>query len=409
MNPEPVQAGQGYERELLEMTISLWLDAQEKKQIETFDALVVGAGITGSAVAYWLGKRNGLKVALLDTNSAGSGASGRSPGFVLRGVMAYYNKLVKAYGREQARWIMQFSEESQAHLAEFAARHAGAAFEYEACGSYLLAASIEELHDLAESAELMKEDGFEVEYLKDDPIHRGFYGALFNPADVGVNPLLLVKALIEASGAVLYENEEVFHIEWENNQPILYTQRRVLSAPRVLLCTNAYLPLLFSDFAAVLKAVRGQILVTRPLKEKVLSRLCYANFGYDYFRQLPDGRLLLGGCREPFADEEVGYADNVTRPVQGALQNYLKTRFPEFMGMKIEYRWSGTMGFSTDGLPLIGELQDKPGVVYAAGCNGHGMGYSLSLSKLLVEFAFDGANPGAFDSRRLTPIRNLRR
>jgi gamma-glutamylputrescine oxidase len=387
------------------MTISLWLDTQSDKPVEEFDAVVIGAGITGSATAWWLSRRKDLKVAVLDANAAGAGASGRSAGTILRSNLGYYSQLVKTYGREKARCLFRFVEESQAHLADFMQKQ-GNRFSYEKCGSYMLAASIEELQVLAESAQLMQEDGFAVEYLKSDPIDRGFYGALYSAADIGVDPYLLVKALLEASGAALFENEQVFQIEWANNQPLLHTPKRLLAASRVLLCTNAYLPWLYSDFASLLKAVRGQILVTRPLKDRVLDRLCLANFGYDYFRQLADGRLLLGGCREPFLDEEYGYADNVTRSVQGALQNYLKTRFPEAAGARIDYRWSGTMCFSSDGLPLIGELNDKPGVVYAAGCNGQGLTWGLALSRLLVEFAFDGASPAMFDSRRLPSLMN---
>lgn len=382
------------------MTISLWLDSQSEKKKEEYDVLVVGAGITGASAAYWLSQRKDLKIAVLDGGVAGGGASGRSGGFILRGVMAYYNKTVKTYGRETAKWVIQFNQKTQDYLDEFIDKH-GNAVSYEKSGSYLLAASIEELQDLAESAKLMKEDGFELEYFKEDPIDRGYYGALHNPNDLGVDPVALIKALIKASNAVLVENEQVFQITWSNNQPVLETQNRLLSAARVLLCTNAYLPLLVPELNPHIKAVRGQILVTRPVEERLLDKLCYANYGYEYFRQLSDGRFLLGGCREPFIGEETGYADMVTPNVQGELQNYLKDRFPELAGANIDYRWSGVMAFTEDGLPLIGELNDKPGVVYVTGCNGHGMGYSLSLSRLLVDYAMDGAKLGIFDSRRL--------
>ena len=387
------------------MTISLWLDNPAGKVKEEYDLIVVGAGISGAASAYWLSRRKDLKLAVLDTGVAGSGATGRSSGFVLRGVMAYYNKMVKTYGRETARSIMQLNEQTQAYIAEFAESF-GNSFSLNKCGSYLLAASLEELQDLGESAELMKEDGFELELFKEDPIDRGYYGAIHTPNDIGVNPRALVKALIAASGATLYENEQVYQIAWSNNQPLLHTQHRHLSASRVLLCTNAYFPLLQPELASFIKPVRGQILVTRPLQERVIEKLCYANYGYEYFCQLEDNRLLLGGGREPFEDEEVGFADTVTPAIQTELQEYLKDRFPEFAGASIDYRWSGVMGFTSDGLPLIGELTDKPGVVYLTGCNGHGLGYSMSLSKLLVEFALDGAKPGIFDSRRLTGVKS---
>lgn len=388
------------------MTISLWLDEEKDKKKEEFDVIIVGAGITGAAASYWLNKARDHKVALLDSGRAGHAASGRNGGFILRGVMAYYNKAVQAYGREAARWIFQFNEQSLAYLKEFR-EQVGNSFSYEDCGSYLLASSIEELHALAESAELMKEDGFALEYLKEDPIDRGFYGAIYNPCDVGVNPMHLTRALLEAGNAVLYEQEEVFELAWDNNQPVLHTRNRVLTAGRVLLCTNAFLPLLVPDLQGLVEAVRGQIIVTRPIQDRIVDKLCYANFGYEYFRQLSDGRFLLGGRREPFLEEETGYADMLNPNVQSALQSYLKDKFPEIAGASIDYRWSGTMCFTSDGLPLLGELRDLPGVFYVSGCNGHGMGYAFALSKMLIEFALDGAKPGIFDSRRLLTQNSL--
>lgn len=382
------------------MTISLWLDSEAEKNKEEYDVVIVGAGISGASAAYWLSRKQDLKVAVIDTGVVGGGASGRSGGFILRGVMAYYNKTVETYGRETAKWIIQFNEQTQAYINEFMEK-SGNSFAYEKSGSYLLAASIEELQDLEQSAQLMKDDGFEVEYFKEDPIDRGFYGALHNPGDIGVNPIALIKALLKASAATVYENEQVYQIGWSNNQPLLHTQKSLLSAGRILLCANAFLPLLVPELHQLIKPVRGQILVTRPVEERVLTKLCYANYGYEYFRQLADGRFLLGGCREPFETDEIGYADTVTHDVQGELQNYLKDRFPELAGASVDYRWSGVMGFTQDGLPLIGELADKPGVLYLAGCNGHGMGYSMALSRALVDYAMDGTNPGIFDSRRL--------
>lgn len=381
------------------MTISFWLDKNEDKPKEQYDVVIVGGGVAGAAAAYWLGRRKHLNTLLLDAGTIGGGASGRNGGFILRGIFAYYNKAVRAYGRETAQWIFRFNEETQAHLLELITRH-GNSFSYVQSGSYLLASSIDELQELEESAELMKEDGFDVEYMKEDPLDRGYYGAIFNRNDAGVNPVALVKALAGISAFPVYENEQVYKIESTPEGSLLHTQNRVIEAQTVLLATNAYMPLLLPEFRNLIQPVRGQIIVTRPLKEAILDRLCYANYGYEYFRQLADGRFLLGGCREPFAKDEIGYADILTPDVQNALHHYLKDRFPEVAGASIDYRWSGTMCFTNDGLPMLGEIKDKPNVFYLAGCNGHGLGYSLALSKLLIEYAFDGASPGIFDAKR---------
>jgi len=245
---------------------------------------------------------------------------------------------------------------------------------------------------------LMIEDGFGVEYLKDDPIERDFYGALHNSGDFAVNPVKMTQALLEHSNATVYEHEEVTSVNPSKNGSKLFvtTAKRALIADRVLLATNAFSPLFSSWFADKLSVVRGQIMVTQPLKKRIVDAICYANYGFEYFRQLPCNRLLLGGCRQQFADEEKGFGDRITKSVQSALESYLKNRFPECAGIPVDYRFSGLMAFTSDGLPLIGELEKLPGLFFAVGCNGHGLGFGINMSKTLVEVALDGKDPGIF-------------
>lgn len=383
------------------MTISVWQDSPVPKKTTAVDILVIGAGIIGAASAYWLQKKkNKYKLAVVDAQQRAMGASGRNGGFILRGIVAYYNQAAATYGRDTARWIFQFNEETQEYMRSFVKQN-GNSFNYDESGSYLLACSLEELQNLEESAQLMKEDGFNVDYIKEDPLDRGFWGALNNPQDAGVHPLKLVDSLLAASEAEVFEGEQVFSIKLNEDKSLsVYTPQRIFTCQKVLLATNAYTPLLINDFEKILEPVRGQVLVTRPLNKKFIPKLCYANYGYEYFRQLPDNRLLLGGCREPFRHEEVGFADSVSSNVQNALQHYLNDRFPEIAGSRIDYRWSGIMSFSKDGLPLVGEIHDKPGVFFALGCNGHGMGYSMALARLLCQVAVGEADPGIFDAYR---------
>jgi len=382
------------------MTRSLWLDSSSGRSHEELDVAIIGGGIIGAGAAYWLSRRQGLKVALMEGTRLAGGATGRGAGFVLRGVRPYYNQAVKTYGREPAKYLLGFAEESQALLRDLVQRH-GNSFELIACGSYLLACSLEELQDLHESAELMREDGFDCEYQKEDPLGRDFYGALFNPGDCGINPAKLVRALAEASGFSVHEDEPVSRIELDDRKRLVVTTpRRLLTCARVLVTTNAYSPLLEPSFEGKVEPARLQILVTQPLRKSILERLCCANYGWEYFRQLPDKRLLLGGCRELFCQQEVGYADIVTQPVQIALEHYLKQRFPDVAGVPIDYRWSGVAGYTNDGLPLVGELSQLPGVYFAVGCNGHGLGYGLNMSRLLTEVALDGKSAGQFAANR---------
>lgn len=383
------------------MTLSLWLDKPSNKDKLEVDVAIIGGGIVGAGCAYWLSQRKNIKAALFDSGQIAAGASGRNAGFLLRGMHSYYNQAIKEYGRQISKEVFCFTEENQRLIAEFAEKH-GNSFEYDRSGSYLLACSVEELQNLDESAQLMLEDDFEVTYLKSDPLERSYYGALLNPGDGGLHPAKFVRAVAEVSGIAIYDNEPVIRIDSNKELGLsLITPKRLVNCQKILLCTNAYAPLLESWFADKVRPVRGQILVTKPLKKKVLDKVCYANYGWEYFRQLPDNRFLLGGCRESHIEEEVGYTDQVTPQLQASLEDYLKHRFPEAAGAQIDYRWSGIMGFSDDSLPIVGEMPNIAGVYYAVACNGHGMGYGINMSKLLTEVALDGKDPGPFSAKRL--------
>lgn len=389
------------------MTLSIWLDdkAQAPKEYgtEQFDVAIVGGGIIGAAAAYQLSVRDpSLKIVIVEAGKLASAATGRSAGFVLRGIQKYYAEAVRDYGRETARYICGFTEENQAMIRDFASRH-GNSFELEECGSYTLAASIDELEELAASATLLSEDGFAVEYLKQDPIDRDFYGALCNKGDLGINPVKLVKALVAASGATVYEEEYVRKFSSGSGSSAgltVKTTSRIIECDRCLLTTNAHSALLDPYFLDKTTIYRGQILVTRPLNKVIIDRLCYANYGWVYFRQLADRRFMLGGRRHLFLNEEEGLSDMITKPVQTALQAYLKELFPELAGIGIDYRFAGPMAFTADGLPLVGEYPHTPGVFFAIAFSGHGLGYGLNMAKLLSEVALDGADPGVFSCQR---------
>lgn len=396
------------------MTLSIWLDERNPGEdiLDEVDVAIIGGGIIGASCAYLLKSReatSNFKVALFDARTVAGGSTGRNAGFVLRGIQAYYNHAVKMYGREIAREVFLFAEENQRRIRQFAEAEKAdgqPGFDLSECGSYLLASSLDELDDLKQSSQLMKEDGFDVELALEDPIERDFYGAIFNPRDFAVNPVKLARLLVSRSNARVFENEEVSSVTLSpsGGKLIVSTPKRSLIANRVLLATNAYSPLFSSSFADKVNIVRGQILVTRPLKKRLdsLNAICYANYGFEYFRQLDDDRFLLGGCRQQFMNDERGFGDKVTKPVQAALESYLKHRFPECAGTPVDYRFSGLMAFTNDGLPMVGEQEGLPGMFYALGCNGHGLGFGMNLARMLINVALNNGSAGIFSATRDT-------
>ena len=388
------------------MTRSIWLDSSDSEELSRqkleFDVVVVGAGLIGAAAAYYLSKRKGLKVALVESGSIASKASSRNAGFVLRGIQTYYHECVKRFGREEASYIYKFAEENQKLIKDFASEKK-VDISLDQCGSYILADSIEELEELEESYELLKEDSFDVDLIKEDPLDRKYYGALLNESDIGINPFQLTEALFENCNAELFENEHVLKLENIRDSEtieVVGTSKSFI-CDTVLLATNAYSSEIDPWFENLIQTARGQILVTQPLGKQVIDKICYANYGWVYFRQLKNDRFLLGGRRQMFMDKEVGYADMITTEVQAALEEYLKDYFADIVGVPIDYRFSGVMAYTNDGLPVLGEHPHIKRVFYAVGFNGHGLGYGMNMAKLLVDYALDDkSNLRAFGATR---------
>jgi glycine/D-amino acid oxidase-like deaminating enzyme len=154
-----------------------------------------------------------------------------------------------------------------------------------------------------------------------------------------------------------------------------------IEASQVLVATNAFAAELLPEVGVV--PGRGQVLVTEPLPHITMPGTFHYDHGYAYFRQLPDRRLLLGGGRNlDFAAEEttaVGLTDQVQRYLEDLLHDViLPGQRP-----RIEYRWSGVMGFGPVLAPLIEWA--RPGVLAAVRCNGMGVAMGAGTGWLAAQ------------------------
>jgi glycine/D-amino acid oxidase-like deaminating enzyme len=158
-----------------------------------------------------------------------------------------------------------------------------------------------------------------------------------------------------------------------------------IEADEVVLATNAYTPTLLPELpkGAIVPA-RGQILVTQPVPP-ILPHPFGHNFDKEYGRQVPGGPILCGGWRRLDEDEGLGhYEERVSPPVLSGIGRTLTTLFPHLDGVKVVRMWAGIMGFTADGLPLIGRSEALPGLTLAAGFNGGGFSWAAITGKIVA-------------------------
>lgn len=157
-----------------------------------------------------------------------AGASGRNAGMLLAGHSDHYDRMAEVFGRARAREIWAATLEHQRLLREFL-KETGADIELEECGSWRLGFEEAEAEHLARSAKLLKEDGFQAEFHERNPMGRGFHGALGIRDDAGLHPLKLVRALLNASGAQVYDGCEVSALESTQGGLVVRTSRRIFT------------------------------------------------------------------------------------------------------------------------------------------------------------------------------------
>jgi gamma-glutamylputrescine oxidase len=379
------------------MTVSLW-QRSTSGPAEECECLIIGAGICGLSAGLHL-QRRGIETIILERGrigGVGGGASARNAGFLMRGAADNYAAAINIYGRDLARLIWRWTEESLAGLrAEGIEDVPG----YARRPSCLLALQELEYGQLRDSAALLREDGFAVQWVDagDDDAWRNMrpLGGLLNPDDAVCNPVNILRHLAAQLRQPVREESEVAEIVGDSaGRARVKTPGRAYLARRVLICTNAYLPQLLPAFARLVMPRRGQLLAVRRPGAR-LDHAYYANFGFEYFRQTDAETAIFGGCRKAFADREVGYDDTPAPTVQGAIEQFAAAVLGiDRRHLDITARWAGIMGFSPDGLPLVGPIEgDWPAhsVHFCGGFTGHGMSLAHRVSRAAVEAMLDDA------------------
>jgi glycine/D-amino acid oxidase-like deaminating enzyme len=149
-----------------------------------------------------------------------------------------------------------------------------------------------------------------------------------------------------------------------------------LTAEQVLVCTNAFAKTLLPELDVV--PARGQVLLTEPVKGLKLKGTFHYDEGFYYFRNLGN-RVLLGGARNKFFNDEETFSPEVSEPVQQELERFLKEIILPGESYSISLRWSGTMAVGTEKKPIVKKINDQ--VFCAVRMSGMGVALAPQLGK----------------------------
>ncbi|UOQ98769.1 FAD-binding oxidoreductase [Hymenobacter sp. 5317J-9] len=344
------------------------------------DMAIIGAGLVGLTAALYLKQRRPhWHVVVLERGALPSGASTKNAGFACFGSIS---ELIEQEKRGDLQAAVAARCEGLARLRELLS---DAALDYQPVGGYELFRH--------EEAELAAECRDKIDYFnallapvvghartfRDASAEAGRFGfggvgtLLKNEHEGSLDAGRMMRALLARAWAAdvpVLTNCAVESIEAATTGQLLQLSNgATVVAGKVLLATNAFASELLPGVAVA--PGRGQVLVTEPLPTVALPGTFHYDHGYAYFRQLPDHRILLGGGRNLDFAAEATTAPGLTEPVQAYLENLLHEVIVPGRRPRIDFRWSGVMGFGPALAPLVEWA--RPGLLAAVRCNGMGV------------------------------------
>ncbi len=368
----------------------------EKAGLMAFDAIVIGGGLVGSAIAWGL-QREGLKAVLLDEGDLAFRAS--------RGNFGLVWVQSKGLGAPHYQRWTRASAEAWGSLADELQASTGLACGLQQTGGVHLCLSDHEYEDRADRMARMKQEagnhGYDYRMLDARELRdmlpglgERVVGASWTPYDGHANPLNLLHALhrafVEAGGRYVPESG-VTAAHAAPRDFRVSTPAGDFAAPRIVLAAglgNAALAPLFGLHAPV-RPQRGQILVTERTREALPMPTTS-------IRQTDDGTLLLGDSQE-----EVGLDLHQTQDVMAAIAQRAAWSFPWIARLNIIRAWSALRVMAPDGLPIYDESEACPGA-FTANCHS-GVTLAAAHARLFAPMVARGALDSgmvAFSARR---------
>ena len=367
--------------------------AEHATQLEKFqclkseiraDVCVVGGGFTGLSTALHLAQ-SGYKVAILEAQRIGFGASGRNGGQVSGGQRMDQEGLEAILGDEHAKELWDISQQSVDLVRNLSSDMEDCSVVDGIIHTAHRKRYVKEEH--AYTDHLRKKYGYDkIQNLSLEETHHlvnspAYFGGTLDMGAGHIDPLRYALGLARKCinlGVEIYEQSKVINVKSGDTAKIK-TQNGSISAKFVVLACNGYLGRLNSRVAARVMPINNFIIATEPMSEDAQEALIKNNhavadskFVVNYFRFSPDRRLLFGGS------ESYGY--KFPRDIAAAVRKPMLEIYPQLKNIRIDYAWGGTLGITMNRMPHFERIDGN--ILSASGYSGHGVAMATMGGKM---------------------------
>jgi glycine/D-amino acid oxidase-like deaminating enzyme len=367
------------------------------------DVAIVGGGFTGLSSAYHLKQAEpDLRIAILESQVVGFGASGRNGGFNMTLFGLTLGITALRFGRRKARAAHLYMEKAVDLLHDLVGE-LNLDCDYEHRGFLRVATSEKYKARIQEEIELAHQLGLEgISWLDKHQLAREvnspmYLGAWWEPRCGILNPAKLAwswKDKLVPMGVDLYESTPVTDISKGSGKVLLDTPGGRVRADKVVMATNAW-----SHFFPGLRRkqipVWTHIVLTEPISGRQFEQIGWqhrqgiedARNLVHYYRLTADNRLLMGG-RDVSLSSGTDMDRDLSPPVFDGLKKDVRQLFPVLKDIRFTHEWGGPVSVPLDMAPALGYLGDK-NVVYSLGCVGHGVSLTHLNGKTLCDLVLE--------------------
>lgn len=342
--------------------------------------VIIGGGFAGLATALGLHERGRRDLMLLEAETIGHGASGRNGGFVAGGFSLEAAKLHRRIGRDAARALYQMSEDAVAKIKQRIIRYR---IDCEPVwGGVIVASWFNHDRALRDLQRLMRDEfGLHWEWLPRENLREllrteRYHVGLHERDAFHFHPLRYAQGLarvLHEGGMRLHESTRVLRVERDGAGWRIDTGVAIVRCREVVIGVGGYIDGRFEGAGRPLARstlpIATYVMVTEPLGDRLLDAMRTdaavfdTRFAFDYYRPLPDTRLLWGG--------RMSVRERSEEELAGLLYGDMVRVYPQLRGARVTHAWSGLMSYARHSMPQIGRLPD--GAWYAIGFGGHGV------------------------------------
>ena len=388
-------------------SLSYWLDSVPGDLVPAdplpgdldVDVAIAGAGFTGLWTAYYLATASpGLRIAVLEREIAGFGASGRNGGWCSALFPASLAKLERMAGRDAAVAMYRAMQDTVDEVGRVAAAE-GIDCHWAKGGTVHLARSPAQLERAREEVAEARSFGFGRADLRllngaeaaELAAATGVLGATYTPHCAAIHPARLARGLasvLRRRGVAVHEGTPVTEIAARR----LRTPHGTVRAEYVIRATEGYTPQLPGLHRAIVP-VYSLMIATEPLPDATWAQIGLAGrptFGdfrhlIIYGQRTADGRFAFGGRGAPY------HFGSAIRPefdqvpaVFRALRQSLRELFPVLGEVQVTHSWGGPLGVPRDWCASAG-LDASTGLGWAGGYVGDGVATTNLAGRTLAD------------------------